>query len=88
MWYLESSDTNTTIKVFETFDKDKIRQTIVEHLSKFPNDYIEYSKDYKQPTKFAGTEHLGLYTSNPITNEPCRVIIKCEREYYKPINIK
>lgn len=87
MYYLESLDTNKTIATFEVFNKEAIKAAIVTHLANNPLEFIEYSKDYKQPTKYAGTEHLGLFANNPLNNQPCKVIIKGEREYWKPLTI-
>lgn len=87
MYYLESLDSHTPIATFQNFDREAIKETIVKHLANNPLDYIEYSKDYKQPTKYAGTEHLGLFANNPVSNQPCKIIIKGEREYYKPLTI-
>lgn len=88
MYYLESLDTGKTIQDFKNFDREQILQCILRYLANNPNETIEYSKDYKKPTKYAGTEHLGLYANNPFTNEPCKVIIKGEKEYYIPLTIK
>lgn len=87
MYYLESLDTNKTIATFEVFNRDAIRDAILNHLANNPLEWIEYTKDYKQPTKYAGTEHLGLFANNPVSNQPCKIIIKGEREYYKPLTI-
>ena len=85
MYYLESIDTGKTIATFEVFNRDAIRDEIFKHLAANPTETIEYSKDYKKPTKYAGTEHLDLFANNPKTNQPCKIIFKGQKEYYKTL---
>jgi hypothetical protein len=87
MYYLESLDNHKTIATFEKFDREAIKEAIVKHLADNPLDYIEYSKDFKLPTRYAGTEHLAFFANNPVSNQPCKVILKGEREFYKPLTI-
>lgn len=87
MYYLQSLDNHTTFATFATFDKDEIKKTIINYLGENPLHLIKYSKDYKKPTKYAGTEHLAFFANNPVSNQPCKVIIKGEKELYKPLII-
>ncbi len=85
--YLHSDDTEELIKSFKKFDKAAIKAAIISHLEANPKDTIEYSKDFslEDQKKYSGTDILDFYCNNPKSGNPCKMIFKGEKTFYKKL---
>ena len=83
-----SQDQDMFIAFFEKFNKAEIKAAIVDHLTANPGDTLEHCKEYSQSSikKYYGVEIINFYAVNPKSGQPSRIIIKGDREYYKPLN--
>jgi len=84
---LFSQSLDVHVRWFEKFDKQAIKTAIVEHLKQYPDDVLEHCKDYpkEEAGKYYGMEIINFYQN--FNNKPCRLIMKGNREYYKPLTV-
>jgi hypothetical protein len=82
---LFSQSLDVHVRWFEKFDKQAIKTAIVEHLKQYPDDVLEHCKDYPKGEVGCGMEIINFYQN--FNNKPCRLIIKGNREYYKPLTV-
>lgn len=85
---LYSQNKSMPIAFFEKFDKAAIKEAIVKALKEDDTDTIEHCKEFNKTDikKYYGNEILNFYQCNPFTKEPCLLIIKGNREFYKKLN--
>lgn len=85
--YLFSQDQDTIIETFETFDKEKIKESIINHLSVCPLDTLEHCKDYskKDIKRFYGYQIINFYRINPKNKLVSKIITRNGKEYYQKI---
>jgi hypothetical protein len=73
---LYSQDKDHEIKVFDSFNKEKIKAEIVKHLDNYPNDTIEHRN---------GETVINFYVAN--NGKPSLVVLKGNKEYYKSLSL-
>lgn len=85
---LFSQEKDQVINWFDGFDRNKIVQTIKNHLKNNPCDTIEYCREYdkKDIKKYYGMKIIDFYGCNPNTKQPCKIVTKGNKEYYKPLS--
>lgn len=86
--FSQDQETEQPIKWFENFDKEAIKEAIIDHLTANPTDCVEYCKEPPKSdlNRFCGYIIIDFYEVNPKTNEICRVITKGDKTYYKKLN--
>lgn len=84
---LFSQNNDMPIAWFDQFDKEAIKEAIVERLTLDPTDTLEHCKEYSKSDlkRFYGHEIISFYQCNK-KGKPCRVIWKGDKEYLKPLN--
>lgn len=84
---LFSHDQDMYIEWFEKFDANTIKESIINHLTKFPADTLEHTKEYSKEDvkKYYGMEIINFYKCNK-GGAPCKVILKGNKEFTKPIS--
>lgn len=83
--YIYSDNEVTPLLTIDTFDKDKLKEAILERLKTHPYDTLTHEKE-SFDKKHIGNDILGFY-QNDDKQRPCRLIIKGHREYLKPFDI-
>lgn len=83
---LFSQEQDQPIKWFDKFDKEEIKTEIKKWLSENPTDTLEHCKEYskKDLKKYIGYEIINFYHN--FNNNPCLLIVKGGREYFKSLN--
>ena len=76
---LFSQEQDQPIKWFEKFDKEEIRTEIKKWLTENPTDTLEHCKED------SGYKIINFYENNKV-GFPSLVVIRGEKEYYKPLN--
>ena len=86
-YYLFSQEKEQIVFYSETFEKDKIKEAIIKHLTENKNDVLEYCKDYPKNSikKYYGMNILSFYQNNK-KGIPCKVILRGDKEYFKTLN--
>ena len=85
---LFSQEQDQPIKWFDKFDKEEIKKEIVRHLQENKTDVLELCREYskKDVKRYYGNEIISFYQSNPKTNEPSKVVLRGNKEYFKTLN--
>lgn len=85
---LYSQNNEMPIAFFEGFNRDNIKEQIIEHLKENPTDTVELCKEFKgnDVRKYYGNEILNFYEVNPKNNQPSLVVIKGNKQYFKSLN--
>jgi hypothetical protein len=81
---LFSQNQDMPIEFFEKFDRQEIKQRIIDALKKDPTDVIEHCREYPKNNvkKFYGNEILSFYQVNPKNGKPSKVITRGNKEYF------
>jgi len=82
-----SQDGDGPIEFFEQFDRERLRERIIAHLGKYPNDTVEHCREYsKEDTKqFLGVEIINFYEINPRNGKPSLAYERNSKQYYKAL---
>lgn len=85
--YLFSQDNDTFIANFDKFDRNAIKNKIIEYLKAWPLDTIEHCKDYSKNDlkRFSGYNILNLYGVNPKNKKVSLIITRGGKQYYRSI---
>jgi hypothetical protein len=85
--YLFSHEQDTLVKTFDKFDRNTIKNEIIDHLRSNPTDTIEHCKDYTKTEikRFYGYNILNMYQVNPNNNKVSLIVTKGNKEYYRNI---
>lgn len=85
--YLFSQEKDMLVKTFDKFDRNTIKNEIIDHLRNNPTDTIEHCKDYTKTEikRFYGCNILNLYKVNPNNNKVSLIVTKGNKEYYRNI---
>jgi hypothetical protein len=77
------------IESFNEFDADKIKTATIKFLTENPNGMVEHCKDPspEDRKKFWGKESINAYEVNTATKQICKIVVKGNKIYYKPITI-
>lgn len=86
---LFSHNEDRSIKWFDKFDKQAIKEAIVEHLTTNPTDTLEHCKEFSKSDlrRFVGNEIINFYSVNPKNKKISLVITKGNKEYFKALKI-
>ena len=66
----------------EAFDRNRLLSSIVEYLLAYPEAELTHEKTGSDK-RYYGNDILNFYQNK--NGKPCRVIVKPNREYYKPL---
>jgi DNA polymerase III delta subunit len=85
---LFSQEKDMPIAFFEKFNKQDIKETIIEHLSENPTDTLELCKEYSKRDikRFYGSEIIAFYEINPKNNKPSLVFKRGSKNCFKSLN--
>ena len=85
---LFSQNKDMPVQWFPKFDKEPIRQAIINLLTEDPKDTIELCREYPKDSykRFYGSEIISFYEVNPKTGQPSKVILKGDKQYYTPLS--
>ena len=85
--HLFSQDNDMLIATFDKFDREVIKNEIIDHLRNNPTDTIEHCKDYTKHElkRFYGYNILNFYKVNPNNNKVSLIVTKGNKEYYRNI---
>ena len=85
---LYSQNQEMIVKWFDKFDKEEIKKEIVRHLQENKTDVLELCREYskKDVKRYYGNEIISFYQNNPKTNEPSKVVLRGNKEYFKTLN--
>jgi len=85
--HLFSQNKDMLVKTFDKFDRNTIKNEIIDHLRKNPTDTIEHTKDYSKSDlkRFYGYEVLNVYQVNPKNNKVSLVITKGDKDFFRNI---
>lgn len=72
------------IDLFMRFDKEQIKESIVEHLTKYPDDIVEHCRDYSKHDmkKYVGYEIINFYGINPNNGKISKIVTRGYKKYY------
>lgn len=86
---LYSQDQDQFIKWFDKYDAQAIKEAIVEHLGKNPDDTLEHCKGYGKGSvkNYYGHEIVNFYENNPKNGKPCKVYMKNGKEYLRALTL-
>ena len=74
-YYLQSENTDTVIKTFDTFDRKAVREAICDHLKTNPTDCIKYLKEAAEDDlKHQYDDLIDYYVISPYSGKPSKVI--------------
>lgn len=87
-YLLYSQNQEMIVKWFDKFDKEEIKKEIVRHLQESKTDVLELCREYskKDVKRYYGNEIISFYQNNPKTNEPSKVVLRGNKEYFKTLN--
>lgn len=75
-----------TVYQFETFDADKIKESIVKYLTDNPDEELTHEKD--DPNRLSyGNTIVNFYGVNPKSKSICKIVIRGTKEYYQPLSL-
>lgn len=85
---LFSQDQDMTIRWFETFNKEVIKQAIIMHLTDNPKDVIEHCREFSKAElkRFAGYNIIDFYGVNPKNGNISKIFTRGNKEYYLKLN--
>ena len=83
---LYSHNSDAPVVWFDKFNASDIKAAIVKHLTANTTDTIEHCKQYSNLDikRFYGNEIINIYQYH--NGKVCKLIIKGNKEYFKPIN--
>ncbi len=81
--FLYSDNKDACILELEEFDREKLKQGILDALAADPSDSITHEKESIDKTH-VGNDILGFYEVNK--GKPCRLILKGNKTLYKQLN--
>lgn len=85
---LFSQNEDRYIKYFDKFDREAIKNSIVEHLTRYQGDTIEHCKEFNTANikRFYGDEIINFYEINPKNGKVSKIIMKGNKKYYLKLN--
>jgi hypothetical protein len=75
------------IATFDKFDREVIKNEIINHLRVCPLDTVEHCKDYTKHElkRFVGYNIINFYRVNPKNKKVSLIVTRGNKEYYRSI---
>jgi hypothetical protein len=85
--YLFSQNKDWMFDSFSSFNNSDIKKAVINHLRLYPNDVVEYCKDYRicDVQRSYGYEIINLYKINPKTNKVSLIVTRGNKKYFRSI---
>jgi hypothetical protein len=85
--HLFSQDNDMLIATFDKFDREVIKNEIINHLRVCPLDTVEHCKDYTKHElkRFVGYNIINFYRVNPKNKKVSLIVTRGNKEYYRSI---
>ena len=82
---LFSQSQKMPIQFFEGFNRQAIKESIINHLNNNTRDTLEFCREYDNYKRNYGMEIIDFYGINPKNNKPSKIILKGDREYFRSL---
>jgi hypothetical protein len=85
--YLFSQEQDMLVASFDKYDRNTIKNEIINHLKNNPTDVIEHCKDYtkNELKRFLGYKILNFYGVNPKSNKVSLIVTRNNKEFHQNI---
>lgn len=87
--YLYSWNKELNVYTFDKFNKEAIKEAILDYLTAHPDDTLEHTKDMNledRETYYGDTEIINFYSVCPSSNKISKIVSKNGKDYFQPLD--